>query len=350
MCKILKKIEPYKRFSIVFIVFFFIQVICFSFIQKSFCDFKNANDSLYNNFNERNSLLINETVRNEQRYNIQSIKQSWINYLNIEKKSIIETDSTGSYPLYKNGNDFIYYNSDTMYRIKTHSNYFNIYSKKDESLLIDNAKPVWNRNQLDYLLNLLAAPVKSFGNNGGIIVYDSYSGEVFLDTTPTNRTDSNLSIFEDYKNPKCKNNYDVENNIDTFMSLKKDSESIDHFIYLFNEPNIYSNSEASNFNKYPLGKYNREFVEKIILPYESFGFEGQSMKLTLLLVTDEQDITSIYINNTESFYKHINIIDNVYALTIITIILIIAINMIIFIFISYILKYKFKNDNAEDKK
>ena len=117
--------------------------------------------------------MINETVRNEQRYNIQSIKQSWINYLNIEKKSIIETDSTGSYPLYKNGNDFIYFNSDTMYRIKTHSNYFNIYSKKDESLLIDNAKPVWNRNQLDYLLNILAAPVKSFGNNGGIIVYDS---------------------------------------------------------------------------------------------------------------------------------------------------------------------------------
>ena len=95
MCKILKKIEPYKRFSIVFILFFFIQVICFSFIQKSFCDFKNENDSLYNNFKERNSLLINETVRNEQRYNIQSIKQSWINYLNIEKKSIIETDSTG---------------------------------------------------------------------------------------------------------------------------------------------------------------------------------------------------------------------------------------------------------------
>ena len=45
-----------------------------------------------------------------------------------------------------------------------------------------------------------------------------------------------------------------------------------------------------------------------------------------------------------------NIIDNVYALTIIAIILIIAINMIIFIFISYILKYKFKNDNAEDMK
>ena len=74
------------------------------------------------------------------------------------------------------------------------------------------------------------------------------------------------------------------------------------------------------------------------------------MKLTLLLITEEQDIASIYTNNTESFYKHMNIIDNVYALTIIAIILIIAINMIIFIFISYILKYKFKNDNAEDMK
>lgn len=344
-----RNISLNKKMFILFIVLFFVQIFCFNYVQKIYYNYNLTKDNIKDELKERNKIFVNETIRNEQRANSRTIKQTWMNYLSYENKSMIKTDSTGLYPAYKNDSEEIYYNAETMYKIHTVSNYFNIYSKADDSLIIENAKPEWNVNELDYLLNLLVTPIKTFGNNGGIIVYDSYSGEVYLDTTPEDRTNKNINMFEDYKNKECKNPSAVKSNIDTFIKMKKDSDSIENFIYMFNESNSME-GKYDNYDSYPLGNYNRQFAEKMILPYESFGFEGQPMQLTVILIADEQDIFSIYKENDQDFSNSLKLMTDNYIITISVIILLILLNAFVFIVVAYALIYRFKEKDVKEDK
>lgn len=346
--KILKKLNLNKKLFGLFILLFIVQASAFNLVQKMYFNYNNEKNNIISEINERDKILVNNTIRNQQRAEMQSIKQSWLNYLSLENKSVILTNE--NLPIYKNEDNEIAFNSNDMYKIHTESNIYNIYSKEDDRLILGQATPQWNRNELDYLLNLLVTPVKTFGNNGGIIVYDSYSGEVFLDTTPTDRVSTKTNIFKDSENSTCKNVESTKTSINSYLKMKKDSDSIENFVYLYNEETDMGN-DADNFEKYPLGNYNRQFVEKMILPYESFGFEGQPMQLSVLIVSDEHDISVLYKNNNKNFLSSLNNITCIYEKTIFVLIGILVINMIFIILIAYYLKYRLRDlkENLDER-
>ena len=107
---------------------------------------------------------------------------------------------------------------------------------------------------------------------------------------------------------------------------------------MFNEE-TNMNGEADNFSKYPLGNYNRLFIEKMILPYESFGFDGQPMQLTVLLIADEYDIYSAYKANDDDMKKSLDIVLELNSKTTFILISSIAITMIYLLVIAYVFKY-----------
>jgi hypothetical protein len=81
---------------------------------------------------------------------------------------------------------------------------------------------------------------------------------------------------------------------------RSDSNPTTGMVYYFNEP-IDMGTDANNFTKYPLGNYNREFQEKIILPYESVGIDGQPMQITIVLGAQEQEIITAFKATMKSF-------------------------------------------------
>ena len=61
------------------------------------------------------------------------------------------------------------------------------------------------------------------------------------------------------------------------------------------------NNNLNDFYVYPFGSYNREFIEKIVLPYESIGIEGLDIQLCVLITCQEQEIYSIYKNDVKTY-------------------------------------------------
>ena len=101
---------------------------------------------------------------------------------------------------------------------------------------------------------------------------------------------------------------------------------------------------ASNFAKYPLGDYNRQFVEMSIIPYETIGFDGQPMQLTVLSVVDEQDVFYAY-KEISLKYKNI-IVDNkqLYEKASMILIFSLVATMIVMLIALYVIKYRFNCD------
>lgn len=299
----MKKINKKMIFGLL-IIAFILQIFFFGEISKSDIRY----NDIYNNFQEakyrQEETLLNNTVKTQQLNTLNAIRQSWINYTDNENKQLVLFD--------KNNN------------------------------------PIWNKEEIDNILNYIVAPIKSYGNEGGIIVYDSYSGEIFLDTTKTNRSIGS-NIFLDYNNPNCKNINATKDAITSYLKVKKDSNTNENFIYLFDESENIDN--PNDLRNYPLGKYNRIFIEKMILPYESFGFDGQPMQLTVLITTTENDIYSNFKDNNDNIRNLIvdsQLLNNkVYTILIVNII----ISMIILSLIAYFLKYgqDTKHDEREDK-
>jgi hypothetical protein len=317
-------------------ILFIIQIFFFSELNKSSVKYENLNNNIRETEFDQQYILLNSIIRKEQKNTLNAIKQSWINYSTTENKKLVQTDYDGKYPIYSNDIDYVYYNSDTMNKTFLSDNYYNIYNKNGD-LLLSNCKPLWNKDELNKLLNYIVAPIKCYGNNGGVIVYDSYSGEIFLDTTNINRHVGS-NIFLDYENVNCKNMAQTKKDINSFLRVKKDSTlTEENFIYSFNEVEDLKN--PNNFIEYPLGDYNRLFVEKMILPYESFGFEGQPMQLTVLILADENDIYSCFKDNSQKSKTLIEESEMLNNKTIFILITTIVITMIYLLLIAYILKY-----------
>lgn len=288
--------------------------------------------------------IISNIVRPQLRFTANSIRESWMKYIENEKDFSLISEKDGK-PIYANNYSSLIFNDNTMKKEKIKENIFNIYDKQTGKLLIKEASPQWDKTKVNDILDLLVKSTKNFGNNGGIIVFDSYNGDVFLDTTPVNRTELSpkLTIFQDYENPKNKNVELTKKEISDFIE-KKNSNNSSSFTYMFNEPKKMNN--PNDFTSYQLGNYNRLFVEKIILPYESFGFDGQPMQLTMLILADEQDIYKSLKENTKDFTKQISeartiLSEAVWFGTGMTIVF-----MIVILIVIYNLKYTCNRHNA----
>lgn len=329
-----------KRKNIIFytlLSLFVLNIFLFNWLLNASSKFDTLSNQLKNSEIQNEKTLIADTIRPQQRYMANSIRESWMKYIDDEKNFSLIKEKDGL-PIYSNGYDNLVFNNSIMYKVKIKENIFDIYDRNTKKLILSNASPEWDKNKINKILNLLVKPIKSFGNNGGIIVFDSYNGHVFLDTTPADRTERhpNLSIFKDYENPNNKNPNLTKEEIKDFIE-KKNSDRSSSFIYMFNDGT--NMTDPNDFSKYKLGDYNRLFVEKIVLPYETFGFDGQPMQLTMLVVSDEQDIYKAFKADNKQFQTAITKTEDVLSELVLFGGAMTVIFMIVILIALYLLKY-----------
>ena len=232
---------------------------------------------------ERSSLYVENVIRKQQRNDLYSIRESWA--------------------LYESSHDF---------------------SELEDGQM--------DKEEVVKLLNLLLSSRKQFGSNGGFIAFNSRTGEILIDTTPVNRIGN---IYLDSKNQLNKNSKESAQVIDKIFRGYDSTTITSNATYMFNEETEMGDS-INDFYKYPLGDYNRLFVEKIILPYESLGFESSNEQITVLSLASEKDVINGMDSAEESLDNFIatgnSISDNIYVLAIISIAIAMA-NVLNFLYV-----------------
>lgn len=269
-----------------------IQCILFGSIYASNQDMFNNGKELTNISIEAQEKFINEFIRPQLRQMLKDSKEQWAQYLyNNPNVNLISKDPSGSY-IYSNSKDSIIFNENTMYKIKIETNKYNIFDKNTNELLIEKACLMWKREELQNLIKLVTTPLNAF-NACYVTVFDTYTGEVFI-SNDNNR-------FEDYISLE---NTDEEEYKQLMKQLDTNEKyTLTSFYY---EKGLKNDASALDYSKYPLGKYNRLYEEKIILPYETIGVEGQDMQLTILVGVNEKSLMVTFKQLMEDF----NIITN----------------------------------------
>lgn len=274
-----------------FLILFIIQLFIISLFSYNYNKFSENNNNLQREVSLSNDFMVNSFIINQQDLTTEAIRNS-INYQLLKNKQKLITESNN-----------------------------------------------WDTTVLERCLNASAKPYKLYGNNSGIIVFDSDTGKIFLDTTPINRVKKypNKLIFQDYTLDECKNKTQSLKAFNLWLKNNKDSNSnSENFIYLFNESTKFT--DVYDYEKYPLGQYNRIFVSKKILPSESYGFYGQDKNLTVMIFTDEQDVFNHYNSINSNINNNISLIANNMSLSLYILILSTFITMLFMFFLLLTIK------------
>lgn len=297
--------------SILFIIVLIFQVFVIGYITQT-------NNSIDNNILEieqlktnNDNIFIKDTIRQQQRQTLNAVRQSWLQYLTTNNIDIV-LKKNGNYVFEdKNGNT-ITFNTETMKKIKTNNSNYSIVDKITGEVILNDCRPAWNMENIEHILNIIATPIKAFGEKSEILVYDVYTGEVIIDNSSNSNSYPEILDEKGYKNilfyinhPENKNPKQYELVIKELLN-KSDTQRISEITSLFYEPNIKEYNSVNDFSKYPFGNYNREFIEKIILPYESIGVEGLDMQLGIAIRSQEQEIYSSYKDNDKEYSTTIN--------------------------------------------
>lgn len=309
--KIFKRIKNVS--SILFIVILIIQVFAFGYITH-------ANDNIDSNITEITALkadlsdtFINDIVRQQQRRTLNSIRQSWIQYITINNSEILE--KCDNKYVFRNKKSSINFDPKTMMKIKNVNNLYSIVDRESGNILLNDARPCWNKQTITDILNIIAYPNKTFGENSHIIVYDLFSGEILMDNASSNSLcnevldcskNKNLNLY--YKIPENKNPEQYKTLITKLMN-RNDSQQFTKLTSLFYESSNLDFNKLDDFNVYPFGDYNREFIEKIVLPYESIGIEGLDMQLGVLITSQEKELYTIYKDNIDKYDTTLNLLN-----------------------------------------
>lgn len=311
------RIEKQKKFvSYSFVVLLIIQVFLFNGItnlgntlNQSYKGMQEANEQATEDF-------VNGTVRGQERIMLSAIRQGWIQYLNIYPDTEL---------IQKDGNKFIYSNPkgermlfdpSTMSKMKVDDAYYNITDIHTGKLLATAVRPQWNIQAVKNIIDIVGSAAKAFGPTGDPIVYDAFSGEIIIDNSG-NTKESPEVLQEDgrrnlklmYLHPQALNRTQVKSVIDELM-WRKDSDSSSKITSLYAEPQILDPNKVNDFSVYPFGEYRREFIEKIILPYESIGIEGQEMQIGVAIGAQEQEISSVYTRTVKAMQESQNNLQN----------------------------------------
>lgn len=295
--------------SIVFIIILVFQVFAFGYITKTNSYIDTTIQTLSELENDFSETFINDTIRQNQRLALNSIRQSWIQYINIHNSEILEKDDNDNYIFQNASGARITFNPDTMDKIKNKENLYDIIDKQTNDILLTNCRPIWNKKTVSEILNIIGYSNKTFGERSNLIVYDLYNGEVLMDNNSDNTLckeildengKRNLTLY--YMNPYNKNPEQYKVLTKQLLS-RFDSQSLTKLTSLFNESTLKATDDYNNFKLYPFGEYDRDFIEKIVLPYESVGIEGLDMQLGVIITANEKELYSVYI---DSFNKYEN--------------------------------------------
>ena len=195
--------------------------VIFNNLLVSIDRIKEVNSNLSEVKNEVDSMYINNTVRGTQRDILNSIKQSYVKYMESTK----------------------------------------------ETLTIDGKLEQANAKDA---LNIVASAFDTYGEHGGIVAYDTVTGDVLMNTSSIESLDN---IYKTNNSEFIKGHLDSDS-----KSLKTYSKGI-------------SADSVNDFKRYPLGSLDRIFIEKVVLPFEHIGFENSNAKITLISIVSEEDVS-----------------------------------------------------------
>lgn len=314
---VLEKLEKQKRaISMVFIFLLSTQLFLFYGISGMSKDFEGVSKEYSELYVDTEQAFIDDVVRPQIRLELYAIRQAWVQYLVTHKDTeLMLKDYAGRYIYADTNGNTLSYNEKTMILEKS-LNYFNIRDKKTGEFLLKNCRQQWNREQVKAILDIIATPVKAFGSTGDVIIFDSFTGEMIIDNSEDCKdtpevlgSDGKRYITLDYRHPANKNPEACKRVVENEMIWRKDTDHNSKMVYYFSEP-IDMGKDANNFVKYPLGEYNREFQEKIILPYESVGVEGQPMQITVVLGAQEAEVSAAFEKIKDDFFEAQNDFSN----------------------------------------
>lgn len=299
-----------KTALVVFIMMMIFQVV----VYVRLTDVYNNNEKLNKSFKEVEAEFAREyvdnVVRKEMRLQGSSIRQSWTAYIEANPNTKLLYVNEEGFVYYENDkNEGVYVNEETMRVERTAGERYRIVQRDTGETLLSNSLPRWNIEELIEILNVVAVPHKNFGGNGGFILVDSVSGDILIDSFANkDRFYANEDdlYFKGAKNLSTihlkANNQNREFVRETmFRAMRTTNTSAsDKLVNLFNEGSTFEGNPG-DFKKYPLGEYNRDFVEIVHIPDESLGVNGTNMQVKMLITANERDIIAGFTRTQEKF-------------------------------------------------
>ena len=244
--------------------------------------------------------MIIDLVRPQQRMMLSSVRQSWMQYMEINPDTELIEKTNGKYVYRNDSGDKLLFDNRTMVKIKSDNNCYIIKDSRSGKLLMKNARPQWNTETVIDVINVVASSSKAFGENGEVVIYDVYTGEILVDNSKSTYITKEVLGKDMKRNILLYKNHPLNKNPESFYRLteklmgKSNTQRESQLTSLFDESKQMDDKDINNFHKYPFGQYDREFVEKIILPYETMGVDGMDMQLGIAIRSQEQEIFSAF--------------------------------------------------------
>lgn len=283
---IVKKIEVQKRvISLLFIIMLIAQIFIFYAITNTGQTLNENSHSLKSIEDGFKETFVSDTIRNQLRIMLTSTRQSWVQYLSVHPELELLKKINDKYLFTNEQGDSILFNPKTMEKKKINEHYYDIYNSESKEIIMNGARPTWNKKAIEEILSVIAIPLKAYGPNGSPIIYDAYTGQIIVG----NGTNIKTLYQENCLNVEAYNEFTANS-----LMIRRDTDKTSNLINLCLEPNIPDQIAANDFNQYPLGDYNRIFVEKIILPYEAVSVDGQDMQIAIILSASEKEIIDGY--------------------------------------------------------
>jgi hypothetical protein len=339
------KMGKQKKFvSMLFVALLLVQLFIFyevSYLEQDFSSINKEYSDLYSTTEQQ---FVDEVIRPQQRLMLSTIRQSWVQYLVSHKETeLLLKDNNGRYIYADDKGKSIAFDEETMIMEKD-MNYFNIKDKNTGKVLLSNCRQQWNTAQVKTILDIVATPVKAFGSRGDVIIFDSFTGEMIVDNSEDCKDtpevlgkDGKRYITLDYKHPSNKNPEACKRVIENEMMWRKDTDQNSKMVYYFSEP-VDMGTDVENFVKYPLGQYSREFQEKVILPYESVGIDGQPMQITIVLGAQEPEVSAAFKETSEMFGNIQNTFSDTTARGVLFPLISVAISLVVILLAMFILR------------
>ena len=225
-----------------FIIVLLIQTLLYVRISESPYLFSGRIEYAESLYKDISDIFIKDTVRAEQRRALVAIRQAWVQYLSVNS---------------------------------------------DVKLLTD--KNEWDIEVVKEIFSIIGEPLRLFDTSSELIVADLQTGNILV--APMLKSDylsyimisDKPNLLAYHQLPFAQHKEQVAELYKTILT-KIDSDRNTVLTSLLYEQSEMSSQSINDFTLYPLGQYHRQFIEKIILPYESIGVNGlENMQLVVII-------------------------------------------------------------------
>lgn len=207
---------------------------------------------------------------------------------------------------------------------------YNLINEEEQGYFYNKRSLKWNENRLEIFLKRHFRGIRVHSLSTINLAFFNYnkdgsrSGKIILET---NTTQTNANIYDIVDDDNCKNPVEVKKLFDDLLvDSDTDAREGNFYISLFDEPNMKI-QDAYDFEKYPLGKYNRTFFITRKLPNVN-----NDQSLTIATSIKEKDVISAFQPLYSEGGEDINELKNIVGFLILNLMLIGGCAAVILIF------------------